>query len=109
MVWDDETRGPWGDRRPRTVCLKGQRTAHGHHLSNQSESKSPAVVMIDTLIRLIYHPWFDSAMSTEGDYATIRTKASARDQARDVKEELGMTWRGFLLRAAEDLKSGSNS
>jgi hypothetical protein len=47
-------------------------------------------------------------MSTEDDYGTIRTKASARDQAREVKNELGMTWRGFLLRAADEL-SESNS
>lgn len=48
-------------------------------------------------------------MSTEDDYGTIRTKASARDQARDVKDKLGMTWRGFLLRAADELDPESNS
>jgi hypothetical protein len=47
-------------------------------------------------------------MGAEDEYATIRTKASARDKARVTKAKLGVTWDEFHVRAADTLDPENN-
>jgi hypothetical protein len=47
-------------------------------------------------------------MGNPDGYTTIRAHRDARNEARDTKERLNLSWNQFLRQAADELEPDSN-